>query len=210
MLNNTSTSDGQKQGIYFRGTDFHPAPHDMASVEGVQSNTTASGFDGSLLLNTTLAGTGYERMRISPAGYVGIGTTSPGALLDVNGNVRIGSQTSRTTASNRGQVGQGSTYVVTVNASTTVDWNNGNNQELNTFLCDGTKTITMSNLKDGAVYSLYLSGSAVHSGICNFSSSGFTFKTSGGPTAPTAGKDALLTFAVYNTTVIYTMMDNLQ
>lgn len=30
-----------------------------------------------------------ERMRIDPNGNVGIGTTSPGAKLDVNGNIQM-------------------------------------------------------------------------------------------------------------------------
>jgi hypothetical protein len=43
-----------------------------------------------------------------------------------------------------------------------------------------------------------------------FSAAGYTFKASGGNAAPTASADVLFTFAVVNTTVIYSMTDNLQ
>jgi hypothetical protein len=143
-------------------------------------------------------------------GNVGIGTVSPNTALEVNGSVRVGSQTTRATSSNRGQLALGSTYITTANASTTIDWSRGNIQELNTFLCDGTKTITFSNLQDGAAYTLLISGTAAHSGTCLFSSGGYTFKSSGGNVAPTASKDVVFTFVVINTTVVFSMTDNLQ
>lgn len=69
-----------------------------AVISMMQSNsetfriTNATGYS---FINTTgatplLFGTGAsERMRITDAGNVGIGTTSPGARLDVNGNARL-------------------------------------------------------------------------------------------------------------------------
>ncbi len=80
-----------------------------------------------------------------------------------------------TASTNRGQLAQASTYVQTVNASTTVDWNNGNIQEINTLSCDSAKTITMSNVHDGAAYTLLLSGTAAHSGLSLFSSGALVF-----------------------------------
>ncbi len=151
-------------------------------------------------------------MTISQDGNVGIGTTSPLEKLSVAGNLIVGTQATRTVATtNRGQLALGSTYIQTVNANTNVDWNDGNLQEINTFVCDGSKTVTFLNVKDGAAYSLLLSGDANHSGTCLFSAGGGrVFKTSGGAVAPTAGKDVLFTFAVIGNTIIYNMTDNLQ
>lgn len=142
---------------------------------------------------------------------VGIKTTSAAQPLEVAGNVNVGAQTTRTTAStNRGQLATGSTYLQTSATSFTLDWNNGNIQEVANFVCDGTNTITMSNLRDGAAYSLLLTGTAAHTGVCQFSSATYTFVTSGGAVAPTSGKNVLVTFAIINKTVVYTMLDNLQ
>lgn len=165
---------------------------------------------GDVRLGGTSTYAGTQAMTILQTGNVGIGTTSPSEKLEVSGGVRVGTQATRTTASNRGQLAQGSTFITTANASTTLDMNNGNIQELATFLCDGAKTITLSNLKDGAAYTVLISGAAAHSGTCIFSAGGFTFKASGGNTAPTASRDILFTFAVINTTVVYNMIDNLQ
>ena len=150
------------------------------------------------------------RMVVDTSGNVGIGTTSPAQILDVAGNINAGSQTSRTTSTYRGQLAAGSTYFQTQASSATVNWNNGNIQEINTFVCNGSNTITMTNLRDGAAYSLLLSGTEAHSGTCIFSAAGYTFKTSGGAVAPAPNQDILFTFAVINSTVVYSMSDNLQ
>jgi hypothetical protein len=174
---------------------------------------------GSGLIVNAAPGSGTGTLTIGQSGEtlllrpdkVGIGTsTAPaaGAVLEVNGDVRIGSQATRATATNRGQLALGSTYTATSAGSTTVDWSRGNMQELASFVCDGSNTITFTNMKDGAAYSLLLSGTAAHTGVCNFA--GYTFKTSGGNVAPTSGKDVLFTFAVFNSTVVYSMSDNLQ
>lgn len=143
-------------------------------------------------------------------GAVGIGTNLPSQKLEVVGNVNVGSQTTRTSSTNRGQLGTGSSFVQTQATAATVNWNYGNVQEVASFQCNGSNTITMSNLRDGAAYSLLLTGAQAHSGVCVFSAAGYTFKTSGGASAPTPGQDVLFTFAVINTTVVYSMSDNLQ
>lgn len=133
------------------------------------------------------------------------------AFSCVTGNVIVGTQTNRTIENvNRGQLAQSSTYTQTINADATVNWNNGNLQEINTFVCDGDHVITFTNTKDGAAYSLLLSGAAAHTGICTFSAAGYNFNTSGGALAPVTGKNVLFTFAVIGGTIVYSMMDDLQ
>ena len=144
------------------------------------------------------------------AGNVGIGTTASSEKLEVGGNIRIGQQTARGTTTNRGQIYGSSTFLTTANASTAIDWNNGNIQELATFACDGTKLITMNNMKDGGSYTLLLSGTAAHTGLCNFAGTSLSFKTSGGAVSPQGSRDVMFTFTVINGIVVYTMMDNLQ
>jgi len=51
-------------------------------------NTTSSTQDSYMTIHTTSDGTLTERMRITSAGNVGIGTTSPSFTLDVNGSAR--------------------------------------------------------------------------------------------------------------------------
>jgi hypothetical protein len=49
----------------------------------------ASGVNGKLIFATGTNGDGSEKMRLDPNGNLGIGTTTPAASLDVNGNVAI-------------------------------------------------------------------------------------------------------------------------
>lgn len=177
---------------------------------------TPSATTGGMAIGTTVGSLRFlsgftERMRIEQTGNIGIGTSTPAVALDVAGSINIGSQATRTTATtSRGQLASGSTFKKTSTGSTTLNADDGNIQEVESFLCNGTNTITFSNMKDGGAYTVLLSGTAAHSGICVFAHSGLVFKTSGGNIAPVSGKDVLFTFAVIGTTVIYSMVDNLQ
>jgi trimeric autotransporter adhesin len=183
----------------------------LAGRSGGQTINGGTAASNNLTLDSTSNGTKGSIFLNPSGGNVGIGTASaPGSLLTVNGNTTIGTQATRSTASNRGQLNLSSTFTQTQASAVTVNWDNGNLQEVASFVCNGTNTITMSNLKDGASYSLLLSGTTAHSGVCVFSSAGFTFKTPGGNVAPTASRDVWFTFAVINGTVVYSMLDNLQ
>ena len=62
-----------------------------ASITGRRENSTSGNAAGYLQFTTTnTAGANTEKMRITSAGNVGIGTTTPSSTLDVSGNVSIG------------------------------------------------------------------------------------------------------------------------
>ena len=57
-----------------------------------------SGINGADGLSFATGAAQTERMRIDSSGNVGIGTTSPGSKLDVNGEIRIGNTVNTVTA----------------------------------------------------------------------------------------------------------------
>ena len=71
------------------GTDLVEAARISAVVDGTPGSND---MPGRLVFSTTADGASSptERMRITSAGTVGIGTTSPGKTLDVSGQLRIG------------------------------------------------------------------------------------------------------------------------
>jgi hypothetical protein len=76
---------GQWTARAFAGTNFRTLTNIISFVDTVVSDTNISGI---LAFNTNGGGTGTtERMRITSAGNVGIGTSSPTQMLTVNGAV---------------------------------------------------------------------------------------------------------------------------
>jgi hypothetical protein len=59
----------------------------FAKIWGVTDNS--AGYRGAFVISTFNDGAMYERMRVNYVGYVGIGTSSPSQMLDVNGNVNV-------------------------------------------------------------------------------------------------------------------------
>ena len=172
------------------------------------SNLTLSSGDLSLTASNVVSALGYTPAASGTGGSSQ--WTTVGSNIYYAGNVQVGNQTSRSTSTARGQLGLSSTYSQTSAGSASVNWDQGNMQEISTFVCNGTNTITFTNLNDGGAYTLLLSGSAAHTSTCLFSASGLTFKTPTGAVAPVSGKDVLFTFTRIGSTVIYNMSDNLQ
>ena len=85
-----TTNDGNGSGNGF-GYAFRIANinEDIARINGVYESSFFNGFGGMSFTTRQTGGTLIERMRINSAGNVGIGTTTPGAKLDVAGNARI-------------------------------------------------------------------------------------------------------------------------
>ena len=69
---------------------------------GIAWSANGSTNDTYMALSTKGSGTVAERFRITSTGAVGIGTSAPVSMLDVNGGVRIGDMTTCTSASNAG------------------------------------------------------------------------------------------------------------
>jgi len=91
---NISVFSTDSQGINLGGTLVLGGNADtqisFGSIAGRKENSTTNNRDGYLQFSTYQNGVGnVERMRITSAGNVGIGVTSPAQTLDVSGSMRL-------------------------------------------------------------------------------------------------------------------------
>jgi hypothetical protein len=84
------TSGQQVGGIVFSGSDGTNFTNTAEISSSVDGTPATNDMPGRLVFSTTSSGsaTPTERMRITSTGNVGIGTTSPSYLLDVNGTTQ--------------------------------------------------------------------------------------------------------------------------
>lgn len=93
MLLNTDTTTSSTSSIIFAGYDAGGTYRHGAAISWIKTGSWTSGGNnyGSALIFSTRADAGntVEYVRITSSGNVGIGSTNPGAKLDVNGNIRL-------------------------------------------------------------------------------------------------------------------------
>jgi hypothetical protein len=86
-LRNAGTANGSGIQISFRGVTNASAENDYAYLHMVADDTTAK--TGSMRFSTANGSSPIERMRISAAGLVGIGTDAPFTKLEVGGTGQL-------------------------------------------------------------------------------------------------------------------------
>jgi hypothetical protein len=93
-LNNTGGDSGSVQGVtHLAINHFNSGTNPSTRITAYQDST--SGWPGGMYFSTRSLNTDsapVERMRITSGGNVGIGTTSPQYMLDVNGDAQINAE----------------------------------------------------------------------------------------------------------------------
>ena len=152
---------------------YHTRVHDDTSNVGYNNNAyiLGAGENGNLLLNCTTTTNGTAaiyfqanasaKMIVLSSGYVGIGTTSPGSKLDVNGSIRGAYNANTASYFGRAAIGyvghndwagfahldanNTSSYAIIHNSSGMTILNSGNGQDLLFRINNSTKMTLASN-----------------------------------------------------------------
>lgn len=90
IVNNTNTTNNNFGDFAFGMTTSTGAQKVFAKMAGVATTHTNGAEAGDIAFLTTTAGTGAERMRILAGGNVGIGTLTPGTLLELRSSSNNG------------------------------------------------------------------------------------------------------------------------
>lgn len=122
-VTNTNTTNDNMSEVAFTTNDTGGTNLRVASVVGVNTSHTIGAMSGALAFLTRSAGTFAERMRLSAAGFLGIGTNNPTAMLDVNSDtIRLRTAktpASATAAGNAGDIAWDTNYVYVCVATNT-------------------------------------------------------------------------------------------
>ena len=93
LTNNDTAAINKGSQISLGGTYSGTGDTYFASIAGRKENATSADYDGYLQFATRAnGGSNVERMRITSTGNVGIGTTSPGSILEVMTAATTGTQ----------------------------------------------------------------------------------------------------------------------
>jgi len=126
-LYRNASNVGWGVNMKFAFNNSNGTPVDYAGVHGIVANATAGAEAGDFVLTTTTSGTLTEKLRVTSAGYVGIGAPTPNYKLDVQGgqiNASGGLCIAGDCKTAWSQVGGGSSQWTT--AGTTIYYNAGN------------------------------------------------------------------------------------
>lgn len=102
LYDQTAMAQGVGGGVQFGGKfDTSGTIAGFASISGIKENATSGNFASALVFTTrTNPNAQSEKLRITSAGFVGIGISSPLYSLDVNGGVNSFRAKAATTSSN--------------------------------------------------------------------------------------------------------------
>jgi hypothetical protein len=92
LISSTASGVGVGPSLLFRGqTGNSTAEYGFAGIQGAKESATASNYDGYMALFTQRGSSAAltEAVRITSQGRVGIGTSTPGAVLEVAGATQI-------------------------------------------------------------------------------------------------------------------------
>jgi len=87
-IHNVNTTAGNFADLAFSTLDTSGVSKLGSKISGVFVSHTAGAVSGDMAFTTMNSGAASEKMRITAAGNVGIGSVTPGQMLDVQGTVR--------------------------------------------------------------------------------------------------------------------------
>ncbi|OGR57128.1 MAG: hypothetical protein A2X36_15070 [Elusimicrobia bacterium GWA2_69_24] len=116
--NNHTLQGGRIGYINFQSADGTQLLTASAIGGGIDAVRSANSMAGRLTFWTNNgAASPLERMRITPAGSVGVGTALPGALLDVDGDAQFGAGAAKSTFTAAGALAMAAGKAITLNGS---------------------------------------------------------------------------------------------
>jgi len=142
FLKHTSASPADNDYLaflHFKGMNSAAQEVQYARIHATSADVTDGTEDGSLFFNTAVGGTANTNVMSLVGGKVGIGTTSPAAKLQANGEIRIVSSASYNTHLN--YLDTGTNFITTTNSGTTSFRGSNNNITTMTVKGDGKVSI---------------------------------------------------------------------
>ena len=190
----------------------------LARAASIQSVQATSGNYADLRFFTAASDTPAERMRITTAGLVGIGTSAPGTKLDVSGNIRLSAGTPNIEFNNGGGMiygPAGNTLAFATGGGPSAPQEkmriaaNGN-LLVGTTSSSGKITVSYTSPQTGMAF--VTTGTATHSAVTFENGNGVvgTINTSGSSTAYNTSSDARLKHDIIDAPDAASLIDAIQ